>query len=94
MLGLSFSVILGVLKLLNLNGCTDLFKSLLESLSVFLGNAFLNGLRCTVNEVLCLLKSKSASVLNNLDNVELLVASSSKDNVKLGLLLCSGSDRL
>ena len=78
-------------RLLNGNGCACLFKSLLEGFSLVLRNAFLNHLRSSLNEVLCVLKAKAGDLTDCPDNVELLSTEAGELYVKLGLLLCSSS---
>ena len=78
-------------KLLNLNNCSSFLESLLNGLSLFLGNAGLNFLRSTLNEVLSVLKSETCDLTNSLDNVELLSAEFLKNYVELSLLLYCGS---
>ena len=78
-------------KLLNLNLCACSLESLLNRLSLILGNAFLNGLRSTLNHLLSFLKSETGDLTNCLDNVELLSAEGLENNVELSLLLCCGS---
>ena len=78
-------------KLLELNLSAGLFELSLEFLSLCLSNAFLNSLRSSLNQLLSLLKTKTADVLNSLDNSHLSVTEGSENYVKLGLLLSSGS---
>ena len=78
-------------KLLNFNLCASCFEVSLELFSIFLRNAFLNSLRSSLNEVLCVLKTKTSNLTYNLDNVELGSASVGKDYVELGLLFSCGS---
>ena len=56
---------------------------------VFLGQAFLDGLRASRNgfdEVLGFLQAEAEFCADNLDNVEFLCAKALEDNVKFGLL--------
>lgn len=78
-------------KLLQFDLSASLGELRLKSLSVVLGNAFLNGLRSLVNHSLSFLQAQAGSFLNNLDNVDLVCASRLQNNVELGLLFSSRS---
>ena len=81
-----------VTNLLNLNLCTSLFEGFLQCISLVLGDAFLNGLGSTVNELFGLFKTKGCEILDSLHNGELLghVRNTLQDDVERGLLLGSG----
>ena len=57
--------------LLELDNGTSILKSLLESLSLCLGELLLNGAGSAINELLSLLQTKTASLLNSLNDLEL-----------------------
>ena len=78
-------------KLLELDNSANSLKSLLESLSLCLWKSLLNGAGSAINEFLSLLQTKTASLLNGLNDLKLLSTSLLEDNVKVGLLLNSGS---
>ena len=75
------------IKLLKSNLCSNFFKLLLDTLSLFLRNLCLKNLRSSVNKILCFLKSKSCNLTNNLDNLNLLVTCCCKLYIELCLLL-------
>ena len=86
------------MKLLNFNFCACSLEVCSKLLCLFLRDAFLDGLGSALNEILSILKTKTANVLNKLDNVKLGSTSAGKNNVELGLLLnnrsssaCNGS---
>ena len=66
-------------------------NSLLDVLSFFLGQTFLDGSGSTVNEILSLFQTETASFLNSLNDLELGSTNFSEDNVERSLLLSSGS---
>ena len=79
------------MKLLNFNGSAGLGKSSLDLLSLVLGNAFLNGLGCALNQILSVLQAQTGDLANSLDNVQLVSTKACQNNVELGLLFSSGS---
>ena len=76
--------------LLKLNFSTCLLELALDLLSLFLGNTLLNGLRSAVNECLSVTQRKACNLLDNLDNLELGLASALQDHVERRLLGGSG----
>ena len=78
-------------KLLDFDGSASLGELILKGFSLFLGNAFLDGLGSALNQFLSVLKTQTSDLANDLDNVQLACAEGSKDNVKLGLFLSGGS---
>src|SRR5690606_32503421 len=54
-----------------------------------LGNAFLNWFGCIVNQIFGFLETQTGDLANDLDNINLLVANGSEDNVKFCLLFYS-----
>ena len=74
-------------ELLEFDSCASLGELGLDSLSVFLGCAFLDGLGCALNEILSVLKAESSEFTDNLDDSELVCASTGENDVKFGLLL-------
>ena len=56
------------MKLLNFNFSTSCLEVSCELLCIFLRDAFLDGLGARLNEVLSVLKTKAANVLNELNN--------------------------
>jgi len=78
-----------VISLLELYLCSSLFDSLLQVLSLFLGETLLDGSRCTVNEILSLFQTKTTSFLHGLNNLELSSTNLSEDYVERRLLLSS-----
>ncbi len=77
--------------LLELDNSANSLKGLLESLSLSLRKLLLNGARSAINEFLGLLKTKTTSLLNSLNDLELLSTCLLEDNVEVGLLLNSSS---
>ena len=73
--------------LLQGNLCADFLEGLLQSLSLFLGDAGLHHLRCAVNQLLCLLQAKGSCLTDNLDDLNLVCADLGELDIKLGLLL-------
>ena len=80
-----------MVKLLNLNSCAGLDELSLDLLSVFLGDAFLNVLGATLDQVLSLLQAQTGDLADDLDNAQLLVTETGQNDVELGLLLNNGS---
>ena len=76
--------------LLELNFSTCFLELAFDLLSLLLGNTLLNGLGSTVNKSLSFAESETGELTNNLDNLNLVCAYVSKNNVKLCLLLSSG----
>ena len=69
------------LKLLKLNSCASLSKLSLDSLSVFLGSAFLEGLRSAFDDVLGFLQAQARNDLaDGLDDGDLLGGSITKED--------------
>ena len=77
--------------LLNFSLSACFGKLLSDILGNFLGNSLFDLLRSALNEILSFLKSETGDLTNNLYNVKLACAYFCKNNVKLGLFLCSGS---
>ena len=77
------------LKLFNFNNSANFFKLSLCSLSIFLGNSFLDSLGSAVNSSLSFSKAETCKLTNNLNNLDLFSANFLKDNVELGLLFFS-----
>ena len=73
------------------NFSTGILKSLLESLSLSLVNAFLKFGGNTVNEFLSLLESKATSLLNGLNDLKFSSTGRLEDNVETGLFLSGSS---
>ena len=76
--------------LLKLNFSTSLLKLSLDRLGLFLGDTLFNSLGSTVNKSLSFAESETGELTNNLDNLNLVCAYVSKNNVKLCLFLSSG----
>ena len=76
-----------MVKLLNLNSCAGLDELSLDLLSVLLGDAFLNVLGATLDQVLSLLQAQTGDLADDLDNAQLLVTETGQNDVELGLLL-------
>ena len=68
-----------------------LFEGFLESLSGSFVNAFLNGRRSSVYDVLSLFQTKTGLLLNGLNNLELVSTCALENYVERSLLLCSSS---
>ena len=79
------------IKLLNLDLSAGSGELLLESLSVVLGDRFLNGLRSLVNESLSFLQTKTGDLADSLDDGDLVSAGGLQDNVELSLLFLSST---
>ena len=82
-------IIVVVLKLFQLNYGTSLFDSLLQVLSLCLCHTLLDSSRSTINEILSFLQTKTTSLLNSLNNLELVSAYLFQNNVERRLLLSS-----
>ena len=80
----------GEVDLFNLNLSASFLKGCLESLSVFLGNAFLDLGRHTLDQSLGLSQTQTGDAADFLDDLDLLSAELGHDNVKLGLLFHRG----
>ena len=79
------------LKLLQLDLSADLGQLLLDVLGISLGSLLLQlGVR-GLNQLLGLHQGSTGQLLNGLDDLHLVGANVSQDDVKLGLLLLSGS---
>src|SRR5690606_22482383 len=74
-------------KLLELCFRASVFELLLEGLGIGLRDAFLDGLRRTVDQVLGFLQAQAGSGADHLDDLDLLVADRREDDGELGLLL-------
>ena len=72
-------------KLLKLNSCANRLKSSLKLVSLFLGSAFLKGLRSVVNESLSVAEGETELFLNSLNYLKLLVASGCENYLEFGL---------
>ena len=79
------------MQLFDFDCCADFLELSLDGLSLVLGNSFLKGSGSAVNQSLCFLQAKTCELADNLDDLDLLCASSSKDNVELSLLFSSRS---
>ena len=80
-----------VLSLLKLDGSAGFLKLLLDSLSLILGDAFLDLGGNAFNSGLSLNESETGDGTDNLDNAELGGAEAGHNDIKLSLLLDSGS---
>ena len=69
----SFEKAYSAQNLLEFNLSAGLFKLSLDFLSFSLRSAFLDSLRSSLNELLSFLKTKTANVLNSLDNSHLSI---------------------
>lgn len=67
------------------------FENLFDLFSFVFADGFLNGLRRAFDEVLGLLQTEARDATDLFNDVDLLVASGSKDNVELGLLFSRSS---
>ena len=76
--------------LLELYLSASFLDSLLQVLSLFLRETFLNCSRSSVYEILSLFQTKTASLLNSLNYLELCSTYLSEDNIKRCLLLSCG----
>src|SRR5580692_10330825 len=74
-------------SLLDLDLGPSLFQSRLDLFSLFLGHAFLDGLRRSFDQVLRFLQAERGDGAHFLDHFDLLVADRCEDNAKLRLLL-------
>src|SRR5699024_11374424 len=75
--------------LLEFDFCASFFQLLLSFFGIFFGNAFLNGLGCTVNQFFGFFQAKTGDFTNNLNNADLVSAKVVKDQVEFGLLFGS-----
>ena len=78
-------------KLLYFDFCASLGQLLADCVRIVLGNAFLNSLRCVVNNFLRFLQAQAGDLADNLDDRDLVAASALQHDVKLGLLFSSRS---
>src|ERR1700722_15144778 len=78
------------IPLLVLDGGASLFELSLELVGLFLLDAFLDGLRRAVNQVLSFLQAQARRGTDDLDDLDLLVAGSGDDDVN-GRRLVVGS---
>src|SRR5208337_2546549 len=76
---------------LELNLRADLLQGGLDLLGLFLGDAFLDGLRRAFDEILGLLQAERGDRADFLDDLDLLFADGGEDDRELGLLLGRGS---
>src|SRR5690606_3352624 len=67
------------------------FELCLDLFSFVLGSAFLDSLRSCFNEVLSFLEAETSDRANFLDHVDLVCATVSENDVKLGLFFSSSS---
>src|SRR5690606_14222330 len=74
-------------RLLELDGRALLFQGLLELLGFVLGEAFLDGLGSTFDQVLGFLEAQAGGGTDFLDNLDLLVAGGLEDDVEGRLFL-------
>ena len=72
--------------LLDFDFCADSFELSLESLCIFLGNAFLDLGVLGLDKSLCFCKAEAGDCTDFLDDLDLLGAELGEDNVELGLL--------
>ena len=78
--------------LLDFYACSSFCQFSFELISLGLRNAFLDRLRCSVNEVLGFFKSESCNdFANNFDHCDLVAAGSRKNYVKRILFLSRSS---
>ena len=80
-------MLLLVSELLQLNYGTSSLDSLLQVLSLFLAQTFLNGSGSTVYEILSFLQTKAASFLNSLNYLQLVCTSLLQNYIERRLLL-------
>ena len=79
-------------ELLEFNLCASFFELLLESFSVFLAEAFLQGLGSSFNSSLSFSKTETCKLSNSLDNLDLSSSVEGLENyIELCLLFCSSS---
>src|SRR5690606_21731792 len=78
-------------KLLELDLGAGSFQLGLEVFGLGLGNAFLDGLRSSLDQVLGFLEPEAGDAADFLDDVDLLGTGIGEDHVELGLLFGSGS---
>ena len=77
--------------LLNFNFSASLFELRFDLFCLFLGNAFLDCLRSTVNQIFSLFQTQTGDVFNGFNYLELSLTCVSENNVERGLLSSSGS---
>ena len=80
-------------RLLNFNSCASCFEFFLELVCIGLRYAFLNGLRCTFNQVFRFFQAKASDGTNGFNCFNFLFTSSFQNNCKFSLLFfccCSG----
>src|SRR4051812_15662628 len=78
-------------RLLDLDLGTGLFHLLLDGFRVGLVDAFLDGLRRAIDEILGLLQAQARHFAHGLDGVDLVLAGGREDHGELGLLLGGGT---
>src|SRR5690606_39219866 len=78
-------------ELLDLDLSTGCFELLLDVLGLFLANAFLDGLRSALDEVLGFLEAETRDLAHDLDRVDLVRAGVRQNHGELRLLLGSRS---
>src|SRR5699024_10813772 len=86
--GLHFSHYIMPVRLFKVNLSTLSLKFSLDLLSLSLGNALFNNLRCAVNKLFSLFQAKTCDLANHFDDFNLGSACCYKLYVKLILLLC------
>ena len=77
-------------QLLDRNFGAGFFERLLDLLGLFLGNAFLDGLRRALDEVLRFFQAERGDLADGLDDIDLLVAGALENNGEFRLLLDRG----
>lgn len=77
--------------LLNFNFSASLFELRFDLFCLFLGNAFLDCLRSTVDQILSLLQSQTGDVLHGFHNLKLSLSGIGEDHVERRLLGSGGT---
>ena len=72
-------------SLFNLDGCADFLELLLDGLCLILRDGFLDGSGSAVNQSLGFLQTETGDLADNLDDLDLLCAGGSENDVKLSL---------
>ena len=78
-------------KLLDLDLCASFLELGSDLLGFVLGDAFLEVLRSAVDEFLCFLQAQAGQSTDDLDDSDLVGASSLQNDVELSLFFLSGS---
>src|SRR5690606_24949634 len=73
-------------RLLDLDLGASFFELLLQRFGISLRHAFFHSLRSAVDQVFGFLQAQAGGSTHNLDGLDLLLASSHENDVKLGLL--------